>query len=77
VTSATKNVEDTQSATRLAPAALARWLLANEIGEQPSLEAIAAAGERTYLRMRERLAVLLGTTGFDALWARASHVAQR
>jgi hypothetical protein len=75
--SATKNMEDTQPAMRSAPAALARWLLADEIGEQPGLDAIAAAGERAYLRMRERLAVLLGTTGFDALWARAIHVAQR
>jgi hypothetical protein len=77
VTSATKNMENTQPATQPTPAALARWLLTNEIGEQPGLEAIAAAGERAYLRMRERLAVLLGTTGFDALWARAIHVAQR
>jgi hypothetical protein len=73
LTSATKHAEDTRSA----PVALARWLLADEIGEQQSLDAIVAAGERAYLQMRERLAVLLGATGFDALWARAIHVAQR
>jgi hypothetical protein len=59
-----------------APAELARWLLAAEAGAHPSPEALAAAGERAYLRLRERLAVLLGATGFDALWARAMHMAQ-
>jgi hypothetical protein len=55
---------------------LARWLLAAEAGTHPSPEEFVAAGERAYLRLRERLAVLLGATGFDALWARAMHMAQ-
>jgi hypothetical protein len=55
---------------------LARRLLAIEAGEKPSSEEFAAAGERVYLRLHERLAVLLGATGFDALWARAMHLAQ-
>lgn len=37
---------------------------------------LAAAGERVYLRLRARLATLLGAAGFDALWARAIHLAQ-
>jgi hypothetical protein len=55
---------------------LARLLLASEAGERTSPEEFAAAGERAYLRLRERLSVLLGLTGFDALWARAMHLAQ-
>jgi hypothetical protein len=55
---------------------LARRLLAYEAGEKKRPEELAAAGERAYLRLRERLAVLLGATGFDALWARAMHLAQ-
>jgi hypothetical protein len=43
----------------------------------PSPEALAAAGERLYLRLRAHLAVLFGATGFDALWARAIHIALR
>ena len=58
------------------PEALARWLLAAEAGEPANSEALAAAGEHIYLRLRVRLAVLLGSTGFDALWARAMHLAQ-
>jgi hypothetical protein len=68
---------DTRSPTPPAPEDLARSLLAYEAGEETGPEELAAAGERVYLRLRGRLAVLLGTTGFDALWARAIHLAQR
>jgi hypothetical protein len=64
-------------ATLSAPEALAEWLLAQEAGAKQSSDELAAAGERAYLRLRARLAVLLGATGFDALWARATHVAQQ
>jgi hypothetical protein len=59
------------------PEALARQLLAAEFGDANSTTAFAAAGERAYLRLRERLAILLGTTGFETLWARAMYLAQR
>jgi hypothetical protein len=59
-----------------APEELARRLLAYEAGENTSPEELAAAGERAYLRLRERLAVLLGSIGFDALWSRAVQLAQ-
>jgi hypothetical protein len=56
---------------------LARRLLAYEVGAKESPEAFAAAGERAYLQLRARLLVLLGSSGFDALWARAVYMAQR
>src|SRR5687768_4687548 len=68
---------DTRPPTPPAPKELARALLAYEAGEETGPEEIAAAGERVYLQLRGRLAVLLGSTGFDALWARAMHLAQR
>ncbi len=55
---------------------LARRLLDNEADGKESPEQLAAAGERIYLRLREHLAVLLGSVGFDALWKRAVHMAQ-
>jgi hypothetical protein len=67
----------TRPPTPPAPEDLARSLLAYEAGEETGPEEIAAAGERVYLRLRGRLVVLLGSTGFDALWARAMHLAQR
>src|SRR6476619_7548239 len=76
MTSSDNKVEDTRRPTLPAPEALARQLLAAEAGERTRPEELAAAGERAYLRLRERLAVLLGPTGFDALWARAMHLAQ-
>jgi hypothetical protein len=74
--SSADKAEDIRRPMPLAPAELARRLLAYEAGEKKSPEELAAAGERAYLRLRERLAVLLGATGFDALWARALHLAQ-
>jgi hypothetical protein len=68
---------DTRPPTRPSPEELARSLLAYEAGEETGPKELAAAGERVYLQLRGRLAVLLGTTGFDALWARAMHLAQR
>ena len=77
MTSRAGKEEDTRRPTPPAPEELARRLLAYEAGEKKSPEELAAAGERVYLRLRERLAVLIGPTGFDALWARALHLAQR
>ena len=76
MTSSDGNREDTRRPTPPAPEELAGRLLAAEAREKTSPEELAAAGERAYLRLRERLAVLLGPTGFDALWARAMHLAQ-
>lgn len=53
------------------PELLARGLLVAEAGVTTSAEALAAAGEQAYLRLRTRLAALLGARGFDALWFRA------
>ena len=76
MTSSAGKGEDTRQPTPPATEELARQLLASEAGEKKRPEELAAAGERAYLRLRERLAVLLGPTGFDALWARAMHLAQ-
>jgi hypothetical protein len=75
LTSSAHNAENTYHLPP-ASAALARQLLVAEAGETTSPEALAAAGERIYLQLRARLTVLLGATGFDALWARALHLAQ-
>jgi hypothetical protein len=58
------------------PETLARWLLAAEADKHKDPAELAAVGERVYHRLRTHLAVLLGTNGFDALWARAMHLAQ-
>jgi hypothetical protein len=76
LTSSANKGEDSQRPTAPAPDQLARWLLAYEAGAKKSPEELASAGERAYLRLRKRLAVLLGATGFDALWARAMHLAK-
>ena len=76
MTSRAGKEEDTRRPTPPAPEELARQLLAYEASEKQSPEELAAAGERVYLRLREHLVVLLGPTGFDALWARAMHLAQ-
>jgi hypothetical protein len=60
--------------TTPAPAALAHWLLTHEAGTNPT--PVAAAAERVHARLREGLAVFLGQSGFDSLWARALHLAQ-
>jgi hypothetical protein len=67
--------EDTQQPQPPAEV-LAQWLLAREAGARQRSEDLAAAGELAYLRLRTHLAVLLGAAGFDALWARAIHMAQ-
>jgi hypothetical protein len=58
-----------------APERLARRLLAYEAGADQTSEELAAAAERTYDRLRERLTVFLGPHGFDSLWARATLLA--
>ena len=56
---------------------LARWLLANEVGERRSHEELTMAALRTYEHLRDHFAVFLGNQGFDALWTRALHLARR
>jgi hypothetical protein len=76
LTSSAGKRDDPQEPTPAVTEALARRLLAAEAGQATSPEALATAGERAYLRLREQLALVLGTNGFDALWARAMHLAQ-
>lgn len=76
MTSSSDPEKDTQQSTPSPSEALARRLLAYEAGEKTRPEELAAAGERAYLQLRTRLAVLLGATGFDALWARGMHLAK-
>jgi hypothetical protein len=76
LTSSAGKAEYTQEPMPPVPEALARRLIANEAGEKTSPEELAAAGESVYLRLRERLTILFGAAGFDALWARAMHLAQ-
>jgi hypothetical protein len=76
LTSSAGKRDDPQEPTPAVTEALARRLLAAEAGEATSPEALATAGERAYHRLRERLALVLGTNGFDALWARAMRLAQ-
>lgn len=54
-----------------APMEVARQLLAFVAPEAQRPEELADAGQAAYRRLRERLVVLLGQGGFDALWARA------
>jgi hypothetical protein len=76
LTSSAGKAEDPRQPTAPAPEALARRLLAYQAGEKTSPEELVAAGESVYLWLRERLAVLFGSAGFEALWARAMHLAQ-
>lgn len=76
MTSSTGTGGDTRRPTSPAPEGLAERLLAAEFGEQKSPADVAAAGERAYLRLRAHMAALLGSSGFDALWARAMRLAQ-
>jgi hypothetical protein len=76
LTSSAGKGENSQRPPPAAPEALARGLLAYEASRKTSPEEFAAAGEHAYLRLRERLALVLGTAGFDALWARAMRLAQ-
>ena len=63
MTSSASTRDDPREPTPSVTEALARRLLAAEAGEQTISEAFAAAGERVYHRLRERLAVLLGAAG--------------
>jgi len=67
---------DSQRPTPTVPEAVAHWLLATEAGRHNDPEELAAVGERVYHRLHTHLMVLLGTNGFDALWARAMYLAQ-
>jgi hypothetical protein len=67
---------ESQQPTPTVPEAVAHWLLATEAGRYNDHEELAVVGERVYHRLRTHLMVLLGANGFDALWARAVHLAQ-
>ncbi len=54
-----------------APMEVARRLLASVAGEAQRPEELADAAQAAYQQLRERLVVLLGQGGFDALWAHA------
>ena len=68
--------DDLQEPRPAAPVVVAHWLLATEAGRHTDPEELAAVGERIYHRLHTHLMVLFGTSGFDALWARAMHLAQ-
>ena len=59
------------------PMEVARRLLAYVVRDAQRPEDLADAAEVAYRRLRERLGLLLGRTGFDALWARALLQAER
>jgi hypothetical protein len=77
LTSRTGAEEGAQGPHGLPHEALARQLLADAAGVNPSPEALATSGERVYLQLRARFTVLFGASGFDALWARAVYLALR
>lgn len=56
---------------------VARRLLAHVGGTTQSSEELADAAEAAHRRLRERLVLVLGPAGFDALWARALLQVQR
>ena len=56
---------------------VARHLLAIEAEEPDQSDALAAAMERIHVKLREKLAVLIGQEGFAALFSRALHVSRR
>jgi hypothetical protein len=58
------------------PTEIAQRLLASIAREAQGPEEIVDAAQVAYQRLRERLGLLLGQRGFDALWARALHEAQ-
>lgn len=55
---------------------LARQVLLHEAAGRVEPEALAAAAERAYARLHERLAGLIGSTGYAILFARALRLAQ-
>ena len=63
---------------QISPAArsLARRALLHEAGGRAEPAALAEAADRADARLRERLADLIGTTGYTALVARAVRLAQ-
>ncbi|GAC1539044.1 MAG: hypothetical protein NVS2B7_10520 [Herpetosiphon sp.] len=59
------------------PPTIVRWLLTHEAGENPDVCALTAGAAHVHLHLRSALIVFLGQTGFDSLWSRAMHLAQR
>jgi hypothetical protein len=69
--------EETQRLSLRAPDAVARWLLRETAADPASPDALAVVATHAYSQLRTHLAVFLGDQGFDALWRRAIHLAQR
>lgn len=55
---------------------LARWLLAQELGDAPAAEALPDAAERACQKLCQRLARMLTAAGCQALLTRALHLAR-
>lgn len=55
------------------PIEVARHLLAHVAPHSQPASELVDTVELAYHQLRERLAILLGQAGFDALWARALH----
>lgn len=53
------------------PVEISRQLLAHVAPPTVSPSALLDSGEQAYRQLRERMVMLLGQSGFDALWARA------
>ena len=56
---------------------LALWLLGEEMGDGPESEALLDAAERACQKLCRRLARLVTVAGYQALLARALHLARR
>lgn len=56
---------------------VAWWLLDTPPADSASAEPMLVAAEAAYDQLRARLVVSLGELGFEALWARAIHLAVR
>ncbi len=56
---------------------VARWLLDTPPPDATTAEPMLVAAEAAYDQLRARLVVSLGELGFEALWARAIHLAVR
>ncbi len=60
---------------RATPEDVTHWLLAAEGDQSPA--AFMATAEAVHTRLRTRLSVFIGQSGFDAIWARAVSQAAR
>ncbi len=58
------------------PSQVAHQLLVHLVPEGHPPDRVLDASETAYRQLRERMVILLGQTGFDALWSRALHQVQ-